>query len=166
MIFVTVGTEQYSFDRLMHWIDLLIQNHIIQEEVVVQYGSCTFIPDGVKSYQLLPEESFKEKIKESRMVIAHCGEGTVLLMDSLNKPYILVPRTVTYQEHVDNHQVEMAIALAAVDIPVAWSPGDLVRFIADPVKTTVTDMSEETAKAVCKQLSERFAPQLQAIATP
>ncbi len=89
MILVTVGTEQFPFNRLMFWIEVLIQNEIIQEEVVVQYGNSTILPAGAKVYRFLKEEKFQDLIHQARIVIAHCGEGTLLLLDSLDKPYIL-----------------------------------------------------------------------------
>ncbi|NJM76693.1 MAG: glucosyl transferase [Acaryochloridaceae cyanobacterium RU_4_10] len=156
MILVTVGTEQYPFNRLMHWIDLLLRQGLISDEVVVQSGNCGVIPGGAKVYQFLKEEKFRELVQQADLIIAHCGEGTVLLLDSLEKPYILVPRTFAFKEHVDNHQVEMAVALEEVDVPVAWGPGDLVRFLQTPRRTSVTDLSETTAAALCQSLCERF----------
>lgn len=134
MILVTVGTEKFPFNRLMHWIQVLISRGFIQEEVVLQYGSCTVLPAGVKAYSLLTEVQFHELVQQARLVISHCGEGTLLLLDANSKPYILVPRKRCLKEHVDDHQIELAIALAETGIPIAWSPGDLVRFLALPQK--------------------------------
>jgi UDP-N-acetylglucosamine transferase subunit ALG13 len=158
MILVTVGTEQYPFNRLMYWINLLLRQGLIQDEVVVQSGNCTVLPDGVKVYQFLKEDRFRDLLQQADQVIAHCGEGTVLLLDSLDKPYVLVPRSFAFKEHVDNHQVDMAMALAAVKVPIAWSPGDLVRFLNAPLRATVTDLSATTAVALCQKLQNRFAP--------
>ena len=94
MILVTVGTEKYPFNRLMQWLDSLIEQGFIdpqQEEVVVQYGSCTIVPEGVKNHTVLPETDFLGLVEEARIIIAHCGEGTIDLLDSLKKPFILVP---------------------------------------------------------------------------
>ncbi len=156
MILVTVGTEQYPFNRLMRWMEVLLNHNLIQEELVVQYGNCTVLPAGAKVYQFVKEEKFQTLIQEARLVIAHCGEGTVLLLDSLDKPYILVPRSHAFKEHVDNHQVEMALALHQVSVPVAWSPGDLVRFLAAPHRAAITDLSDVAAAALCQQLRQRF----------
>lgn len=60
MILVTVGTERYPFNRLMNWVDLLLRYRLIQDEVVVQYGSCTVLPAGVKIYQSLEAKQFTE----------------------------------------------------------------------------------------------------------
>jgi UDP-N-acetylglucosamine transferase subunit ALG13 len=106
MILVTVGTEQYPFNALMSWVDLLIRDGLIDgnEEVIVQYGSSSKLPDKVKIFKRLPESEFKDLLEQARIVISHCGEGSVMSLESLGKPYVLVPRTQRFGEHVDNHQ--------------------------------------------------------------
>jgi len=157
MIFVTAGTEQYPFDRLMRWLDLLQQHHLLQDEIVVQYGNSTYLPEGSRVYSFLKEKDFQALIQDASLVIAHCGEGTVLLLDSLKKPYMLVPRTHALGEHVDNHQIEMALALSEMHVPVAWSLGDIVRFVAAPQYFPISDISEQNAIAICQNLNQRFA---------
>lgn len=94
MILVTVGTEQYPFNALLDWVALLMKEGMITEEVIIQYGSSTRLPDDVKISRVIPEVQFKKTVKQASAVIAHCGEGTALLLEDFDKPYILVPRTV------------------------------------------------------------------------
>jgi UDP-N-acetylglucosamine transferase subunit ALG13 len=161
MILVTVGTEQYPFDRLMGWIELLQENDLIDEEVVVQYGSSTLLPSGSRVYKLVRESEFHRLITQARLVIAHCGEGTVLLLDAMTTPFILVPRSRRYREHVDDHQVELARGLESLGVPIGWGPGDLVRFIAHPQKVSIGDLSDAAAQAICRSLARRFPASLQ-----
>jgi UDP-N-acetylglucosamine transferase subunit ALG13 len=100
-------------------------------------------------------------IKQARIVIAHCGEGTLLLLDSLDKPYILVSRSQEFKEHVDDHQVELGLALSQMNVPVAWCPGDLVRFIDAPRKASIADVSHASAIALCQSLQSRFGQSIQ-----
>ena len=153
MILVTVGTEQFPFNRLMDWIQVLINRGFIQEEIVVQYGSCTDWPYGVKAYSLLTQDKFLDLIQQARLIIGHCGEGTFLLLGATPKPYILVPRSQSLGEHVDDHQIELAAALDQIEIPIAWSPGDLVRFLALP--RSVPPATVSTA-SFCQRLKNRF----------
>ncbi|HEY9845011.1 MAG TPA: glycosyltransferase [Candidatus Caenarcaniphilales bacterium] len=153
MILFSVGTEQFPFDRLMIWMQTLLTQGFIQEEIVVQYGSCTTQLNGVRAYSLLAESQFQELIQQARLVVSHCGEGTILLLETTSKPYILVPRCQSLGEHVDDHQVELAVALAQREIPVAWSPGDLVRFIASPRRTSPITGS---FMDLCQHLKNRF----------
>ncbi len=166
MIVVTVGTEQYPFNRLMHWINLLIKQGLIQDEVVIQSGTCTVRPDNTIIHPFLKEEKFRDLLQQADLIIAHCGEGTVLLLDSLDKPYILVPRSFEFKEHVDNHQIEMATALEAVNVPIARSPGDLVRFLDVPRRVAVANLSQSAALSLCQSLQNRFSPSQQFSSPP
>ncbi len=157
MILVTVGTEQYPFDALMNWIDILIRYGFIDanEEVLIQYGSSSKLPDQyqVKGFSRLPESEFKVLLSQARIVISHCGEGSSLLLASLNKPHILVPRTKRFGEHVDDHQLEMADFLENQGISVARSPGDLVRFLAAPKTPQLISPQEDK---LCRFLSQHY----------
>jgi UDP-N-acetylglucosamine transferase subunit ALG13 len=82
MIFVTVGTEQYPFNALLDWVDVLIRYGIINQEVVIQYGSSTRLPDRVRIIKFLTEKEFAETIDRADVVIAHCGEGTAALLEN------------------------------------------------------------------------------------
>jgi UDP-N-acetylglucosamine transferase subunit ALG13 len=159
MILITVGTEKFPFNRLMGWVDALIQQQFLnpeQEDVIVQYGSCTVFPAGVRVYQLLPEEQFQELTRKARVIIGHCGEGTLNLLEVTPRPYILVPRTQRYGEHVDDHQMEMAIALSSIGIPVAWSPADLVKFLADPYRVPFS-IPQTAILDLCRRLHDRYS---------
>ncbi|MEB3310221.1 MAG: glycosyltransferase [Snowella sp.] len=128
MILVTVGTEKFAFNRLIEYIDALIKGGEIdlsQEAVFVQYGSCTISPMGAYAQPLYPEAEFKRLLARSRLIIAHCGEGTIDMLSELYKPFILVPRQVKYAEHVDDHQMELAGALRELGFAIAYNLDDL-----------------------------------------
>ena len=158
MILVTVGTEQYPFNSLMDWISLLIKEGIINEEVVIQYGASTRLPDNVRISKIIPETQFKELVKQASVVIAHCGEGSALLLEEFDKPYILVPRTVKFHEHVDNHQLEMADELENQGVLIARSPADLVKFLKlIMISNGSPNFAED--KLLCEYLCDRYPSQ-------
>ena len=155
MILVTVGTEQYPFNALMDWIGLLMKEGIITEEIAIQYGSSTNLPDNVKVSKVIPEAQFKQMVEQSSAVIAHCGEGSALLLEEFDKPYILVPRTVKFHEHVDDHQLEMADDLENQGVLIARSPADLVKFLKlITIPHSAPNFAED--EPLCKYLSDRY----------
>lgn len=156
MILVTVGTEQFPFDRLMSWINTLIKQKFLDpsvEEIVVQYGSCQVVPRNVTAEAVFPEESFSTYIKQARHIISHCGEGSVYALAASGNPYILVPRHYAYQEHVDNHQEEWARMLEKQGVAVAWELADLVRFLAHPQLPGLVNLPSES---IAQMLTQRF----------
>lgn len=158
MILVTVGTEQYPFNALMDWICLLMKEGIINEEVTIQYGASTRLPDNVNVSKVMPEIQFKKSIEQASAVIAHCGEGTALLLEEFDKPYILVPRTAQFNEHVDDHQIEMADELENQGILIARSPADLVKFLKlITIPRNSPSFGEDSL--LCEYLSDRYPSQ-------
>ena len=159
MILVTVGTEGFQFDRLMKWISVLVKQDWIQEKVVVQYGSCIFVPGGVEAHKLLPASKFKELAMSANLVIGHCGEGTLSLTEKIKAPYILVPRKADLKEHVDNHQLELANELAKKGVPVAFSLEELLAFIQNPRRVNFSVLSLSAINQMCQSL-ELFSNQV------
>ncbi|MGV8086568.1 MAG: PssD/Cps14F family polysaccharide biosynthesis glycosyltransferase [Candidatus Woesearchaeota archaeon] len=109
-IFVTVGTSNYDFSRLLIELDkiaLIIPNY----KIIAQIGTNSYIPKNYTSYRMLNNKQMKKLYRESAIVICHSGVGSI--MDSLenNCQTIVVPRYKKYKEHIDNHQLEIAKAL-------------------------------------------------------
>lgn len=159
MILVTVGTEKFQFDRLMIWISILIKQDWMQDRVVVQYGSSIFVPKGVEAHKLLPASEFQELAMSANLVIGHCGEGTLSLAEKIKAPYILVPRKAEFQEHVDNHQLELANELAKTGVPIAFSLEELLAFIKNPQRVNFSVLSLSAINQICQSL-ELFSTQL------
>jgi UDP-N-acetylglucosamine transferase subunit ALG13 len=103
MIFVTVGTSQYPFDRLLRAMERAILIGRITERVFAQIGAAK---PGVsfEHTRFLGVEQMVENIRAARIVVAHAGVGTALLSLSLGKVPILFPRMAKYGEVVDDHQ--------------------------------------------------------------
>ncbi|MEM6447871.1 MAG: glycosyltransferase [Cyanobacteria bacterium P01_D01_bin.123] len=157
---MTVGTEQFPFNRLMQWIDVLQDMNAFREEVVVQYGSCTELPKASTCHRLLPEAKFKALVHKARIVVAHCGEGSLLTLSEAGVPFILVPRSHIFGEHVDDHQVELARAMMKLSIPVAWSPRELWQYLVrkDVQPLSLSSDILNTAR-LCQLLAEELSLQ-------
>lgn len=112
MIFVTVGTNKFSFNRLIKKIDELIRDGKITEKVVMQIGHSTYEPKYASWFRFESYEKIKELTKKARLVITHAGVGSILTSLSFNKITIVVPRMKKFNEHIDDHQVELARELS------------------------------------------------------
>ena len=56
---------------------------------------------------MLPQEQFNNLIKEADLVITHGGVGSIMSAVKLGKKVIAVPRLKKYDEHVNDHQLEI-----------------------------------------------------------
>ena len=108
MIFVTVGTHEQPFNRLIEKIDELKQNGTIQEEVIIQTGFSTYEPKYCSWNKLLPYQQMIKNVENARIVITHGGPASFVMPLQIGKIPIVVPRQSQFNEHVNDHQVEFA----------------------------------------------------------
>jgi UDP-N-acetylglucosamine transferase subunit ALG13 len=108
MIFVTVGTSTFPFDRLLRGVDSLEVGH----ELVVQYGASGLVPRARVARQFMSYAEVVEHMQRARAVIAHGGAGSILTALQAGRHPLIVPRRRQHSEAVDDHQVELASRLA------------------------------------------------------
>lgn len=106
MVFVTVGTHEQSFNRLVEYMDKWAKAH--DEEVIIQTGYSTYEPKNAKWSKLYPYQKMLEIIDQARIVITHGGPSSFIMPLQIGKTPIVVPRQYKYNEHVNDHQVKFA----------------------------------------------------------
>ena len=114
MIFVTVGTHEQQFDRLVKYVDELVGNGAIGEDVIIQSGFSTYEPIYCKSMSIIPYSDMIRYIDEARIVMTHGGPSSFIMPLQKGKIPIVVPRQKQFSEHVNDHQVEFAHKVADV----------------------------------------------------
>lgn len=112
MIFVTVGTHEQPFNRLIKCIDNLKKDGWIAEDVVIQTGYSTYEPKYCKWKKLFPYQEMTKLVDEARIVITHGGPSSFIMPLQIGKTPIVVPRRHEFTEHVNDHQVSFSKAVA------------------------------------------------------
>ena len=107
MIFVTLGTQDKSFKRLLNEIDRCIENNIIKEKVIVQSGYTKYKSKNMKIIDFITKEKFDKYMNECSLLITHGGAGSILTGMRYNKKVIAVPRIKKYKEHTNDHQIQI-----------------------------------------------------------
>jgi UDP-N-acetylglucosamine transferase subunit ALG13 len=114
MVFVTVGSAQQSFRRLLEAVDQIAgSGGFGQRRVFMQIGHAGgFTPSHCGYRPFLSREEFDEMVGEADFTICH-GGATPLEIIHKNKPAIVMPRRKLYGEIMNDHQVEFVESLAA-----------------------------------------------------
>ena len=107
MIFVTVGSQKFQFNRLLIEMDKLIEKNKINEEVLGQIGYSTYKPKNYKVIQFLNSEEFEKNLRKADIVITHGGTGTIIKALKLRQRIVAIARLKDFREHVDNHQIQL-----------------------------------------------------------
>jgi UDP-N-acetylglucosamine transferase subunit ALG13 len=111
VIFVSVGTHKQQFDRLLREIDELIEKKVIREKVFAQIGYSIYKPKKFKYKKFLGLTEFDKNIKKCDVFITHGGEGNIGTALQYEKRMIVVPRRKKFDEHTNDHQLELTNAI-------------------------------------------------------
>ena len=104
MIFVTVGTNEARFDRLLR----AVADFRTGEPFVIQHGHSSAIGrPNCELVDFLPFETMVETVRRARVVVTHAGVGTVMVALSNGKRPVVVPRLKSFGEAVDDHQLQL-----------------------------------------------------------
>jgi UDP-N-acetylglucosamine transferase subunit ALG13 len=122
MIFVTVGTNEARFDRLLDAVARLP----LDEELVVQHGPSSVQPPNATLFDYLPFPGVVEYVRRARVVVTHAGVGSIMVALANGKRPVAVPRLRAYGEAVDDHQQAFGRRFAAAGlVTFLESPAEL-----------------------------------------
>ena len=127
MIFVTLGTQKFQFDRILKELDKLIdENKLKKEDIMVQNVCQEYQPKNFKPFRLKPQEEIDKITNDAEIIITHSGTGSIINSLKIGKRIIIVPRRKEFGEHVDNHQLELAeVFHEKYNIPVVTEMDEL-----------------------------------------
>lgn len=107
MIFITVGTTPFPFQRMNKIFEYLVKTQSSNEKIIYQHGS-TIVEARGENTKIHPSLSFskvQEYIKAARIVVCHGGPATIYqCLYAGKKPFVL-PREKRFGEHVNDHQL-------------------------------------------------------------
>ena len=133
MIFVTLGTSDYPFTRLLKKLDNLIENNIINN-IVVQCGSEEYKPKNFTIIKNLDKKEFNKYLKQADIVITHGGVGTIIDCIKMGKKVIAFPRKAEFGEAKNNHQEQIIDNLKSTGSILTGEINDLENLLEE-VKT-------------------------------
>jgi UDP-N-acetylglucosamine transferase subunit ALG13 len=105
MVFISVGTQKQSFKRLFHLVE---ESKILEgKKIVAQSGYTEYSSDKIDMFKFMDNETYKNYMNEAEIVICHGGVGTIFDALYSGKKVLVVPRLAKYEEHVNDHQIEI-----------------------------------------------------------
>ena len=140
--FVALGTHHQSFGRLLGVVDGAVGAGLLPEPMFVQAG---VTPLGhLPGTATLPQGEMRERIAAADVVICHAGAGVIATALRARRRPLVLPRLGRFDEHVDDHQQQLAAklgelrlvvplggAVTAADVAAAREPIDAPRWPAD-----------------------------------
>lgn len=108
MIFITLGSQKFQFNRLLKAVDHIATiNDFKNVKFFAQTGYSDYEPQNFNFQPFLSRDEFIQDEAVAELVISHGGTGAIIGALKKNKKVIAVPRLAKYGEHVDNHQLQI-----------------------------------------------------------
>lgn len=121
MIFAVLGTHTQPFPRALE----LLTEVAASESVTVQVGHTARIDhQNITCREYLQYGEVAELMRAARAVVCHAGVGTILTAVEAGHRPVVIPRLRQFHEHVDDHQLGLALALETQDTAYCYRPGD------------------------------------------
>lgn len=119
MIFVTLGTQDKGFTRLLKAIQKQIDKGNIKEKVVVQAGYTRFESKDMEIFDYMLKDDFENFMKTCDILITHGGVGSIMTGLNAGKKIIAAARLKEYGEHTNDHQVQIVEKFSKDDYIIA-----------------------------------------------
>jgi UDP-N-acetylglucosamine--N-acetylmuramyl-(pentapeptide) pyrophosphoryl-undecaprenol N-acetylglucosamine transferase len=115
-VVVTLGSYRgFGFPLL---IERLLELLPAAAEVLWQTGDTDVSGFPIEGREAIPERELTAAMADADLVVAHAGVGAALAAFEVGKCPLLVPRRVAREEHVDDHQIQIAAELSRRGIAV------------------------------------------------
>ncbi len=149
MIFVTLGSQKFQFNRLLTAIDDLVKQGIITETVFAQTGYSDYTPKNYDSRPFLDREEFAGMEGNADIIITHGGTGAIIGAVKKGKKVIAVPRLSRYGEHVDDHQLQLVTQFFEMNlIEKCMDVKDLQKALEKVKKNTYASYTSNTSAII------------------
>ena len=113
MIFVTVGSRFYQFNRLFQKLDEFYDEGILSEPMFAQIGASTYEPRNFEFEKFITPEEFDKRILDADIVVSHGASGSIMKALNAGKKVIAVTRLEKHGEHINDHQIQNNEAFAS-----------------------------------------------------
>jgi UDP-N-acetylglucosamine--N-acetylmuramyl-(pentapeptide) pyrophosphoryl-undecaprenol N-acetylglucosamine transferase len=115
-VVVMLGTMPYSFRRL---VDRLREILPPEAHVTWQTGETPVNDLPIEAHRALPPAELDRAIAQADVVVGHAGGGSALQVMEAGKCPVIVPREAAHNEHVDDHQLQIAEFLPRLGLAVS-----------------------------------------------
>lgn len=153
MIFITLGSQKFQFNRLLKAVDEQIAEGKIEDEIFAQIGASDYKPHHYQYKDFLNRDEFANWTEKADIVITHGGTGAIIGAVKKGKKVIAVPRLARYGEHVDDHQLQLIGQFEELNLIYACEDMDFAKAIENVKKTEYKAYQSNTGKII-KRIEE------------
>ena len=154
MIFITLGSQKFQFNRLLKAVDEQVAEGKITDEIFAQIGASDYFPKYFKFKPFLNRNEFAEWQSRCDIVITHGGTGAIIGAVKKGKKVIAIPRLQKYGEHVDDHQLQLISQFSELDLICECHDCDEIWKAIEKVKQTEYQSYKSNTNTIIEAIEE------------
>jgi UDP-N-acetylglucosamine transferase subunit ALG13 len=154
MIFITLGSQKFQFNRLLRAVDELVADKKTDEEVFAQTGYSDYEPKNYPFKPFLDRDEFAEYTSKCDVFITHGGTGAIIGAVKKEKKVIAVARLAKYGEHVDDHQLQLLEQFRELGLIFACDDCSQLEEALEYVKTHEFKKYESNTDTIIESIDE------------
>lgn len=155
MIFITLGSQKFQFNRLLRAVDEQVADGKINDSVFAQIGYSDYKPKNYEFKDFLDREEFANEISKADIVVTHGGTGAIIGAVKKGKKVIAVPRRAEYGEHVDDHQLQLVKQFRELDLILECDDCNKIFEAVETVRQTNYKSYQSNTKRIIESI-EKF----------
>ena len=156
MIFVTVGTHEQQFNRLIRQIDELKEEGVITSDVFIQVGFSDYQPRFCRWERFLSYDEMNNLMEKADIIITHGGPATFMNVIANGKKPVVVPRRKKFGEHVNDHQLDFCkrIVQEGYDLVIIEDIKEIREYLIPSSSSTIKSNNERFVKQFSSLIAE------------
>lgn len=148
MIFVTLGTQDKPFKRIL---DLIEQSNTA-EKIIVQNGYTEFKSNKMDLRPYFDPEELQKCLTDADIIVTHGGVGSIMQGLKLKKKIIALPRLSKFGEHQNDHQLEIVNAYEKRGYILKWKENETFDEVLKRAESFVPNTFESNHDRFVSQL--------------
>ena len=130
MVFVVLGTWGMPFVRPLIEIERAAEQDLLPVPIVVQSGKTYYQSERLKVVPFYDKEELERMYERASLLICQAGVGSIMLGLHKRKKVIAIARRRIFDEHIDDHQIEILDVFAKAGCVLPWNgSGDLPKVL-------------------------------------
>ena len=154
MILITLGTQDKQFTRLLDMVQKEIDKGNIKDKVVVQAGHTKYRSKDMEIFDLIDRDKFADLISKCDILITHGGVGSIITGLNNNKKVIVAPRLAKYDEHMNDHQLQITNNFSKEGYILPLYEDDSLEKVLKEMKTFKPKKFKSNTKNMIKLISD------------
>ncbi|MGH8288896.1 MAG: glycosyltransferase [Steroidobacteraceae bacterium] len=121
MVFVVLGTWEMPFIRPLIEIEKAAAQGLLAQPIVVQSGKTSYESPNLKLVPFFGKEDLERMYDQASLLICQAGVGSIILGLRKRKKIIAIARRRMFNEHIDDHQLEILDLFSKAGTILPWS---------------------------------------------